>query len=179
MQYDLVVSGAHVIDPANNIDRVTNVAVSDNKIVEVGDAINPTKAAQHINGAGKFLAPGWIDMHVHAYGHISLGNPDSVGVFQGVTMMVDAGGCGAWTYDDCRSYFEGRTKTDIYAMPLYNAAGIYLGDEGALDQEPNMTLALQTADKLDRSEQALVVCQENLAKSKPSGFDLRLLQIEI
>ena len=53
MQYDLVVSGAHVIDPANNIDRITNVAVSGNKIVEVGDAINPAKAAQHINGAGQ------------------------------------------------------------------------------------------------------------------------------
>ena len=98
MQYDLVVSGAHVIDPANNIDCVTNVAVSDNKIVEVSDDINPAEAAQHINGAGKFLAPGWIDMHVHTYGHISFSNPDSVGVLQGVTMMVDAGGGGAWRW---------------------------------------------------------------------------------
>ena len=149
MQYDLVVSGAHVFDPANNIDRVTNVAVADNKIVEVGDDFNPTNAAQHINAAGKFLSPGWMDMHVHTYGHISLGNPDSVGVLQGVTMMVDAGGCGAWTYDDCRSYFEGRTKTDIYAMPLYNAAGIYLGDKGVLDQEPNMSLVVPLDDWRD------------------------------
>ncbi len=149
MQYDIVIRGAHVIDPAQNIDRVTSVAITDDKITAVGDNINPADAKRVIDATGKFLSPGWIDMHVHTYSHLAFSHPDTIGVQHGVTTVVDAGGAGAWTYDDCRLYWEGRTKTDIYALPLYNAAGIYLGDRGVLDQEPNQSLDVPLDDWLD------------------------------
>jgi dihydroorotase len=149
MPYDIVIRGAHVIDPAQNIDRVTSVAITNDKIAAVGDNIDPADAKRVIDATGKFLSPGWIDMHVHAYSHLAFSHPDTIGVQHGVTTIVDAGGAGAWTYDDCRQYWEGRTKTDIYAFPLYNAAGIYLGDRGVLDQEPNKLLDVPLDDWLD------------------------------
>ncbi|MDE2766159.1 MAG: amidohydrolase/deacetylase family metallohydrolase [Chloroflexota bacterium] len=149
MKYDIVIEGARVVDPAQNIDRVTNVAVAGGKIAAVGDDLDLADAARRIDARGKFLSPGWIDMHVHTYSHLAFSHPDTIGVLHGVTTVVDAGGAGAWTYDDCRTYWEGRTKTDIYALPLYNAAGIYLGDRGVLDQEPNQSLQVPLDDWLD------------------------------
>lgn len=149
MGYDLVIKGAHVIDPAQNIDRVTSVAITDDKIAAVGDNIDVSDAKRVIDATGKFLSPGWIDMHVHAYSHLAFSHPDTIGVKHGVTTIVDAGGAGAWTYDDCRLYWEGRIKTDMYAFPLYNAAGIYLGDRGVLDRAPNEALDVPLDDWLE------------------------------
>ena len=107
MKYDIVIEGARVVDPAQNIDRVTSVAVAGGKIAAVGDDLDPADAARRIDARGKFLSPGWIDMHVHTYSHLAFSHPDTIGVLHGVTTVVDAGGAGAWTYDDCRTLLGG------------------------------------------------------------------------
>ena len=152
MKYDLVIKGAHVIDPARGVDRVTAVAVADKKIAAVGDDVNPAEAKQVIDATGKYLSPGWFDMHLHAYSHLAFSHPDTVGVLHGVTTVVDAGGAGAWTYDDCRRYWEGRCKTDIYAFVMFNAAGIYLGRQGVLDEDANHQLQIPLNDWKDMVE---------------------------
>ena len=107
MDYDLIIQGAHVIDPARGIDRVTSVAVSDGVIAEVGDDIDASRAARVIQADGKYLSAGWLDMHVHAYSTLSFSSVDTIGVLQGVPTIVDAGGGGVWTYDHCRQYLGG------------------------------------------------------------------------
>ncbi|MCE9583563.1 MAG: dihydroorotase [Planctomycetes bacterium] len=59
----LLIKGGHVIDPANNIDAVANVFISDGKIVSVGD--KAPKATETIEAKGLVVCPGLIDMHVH------------------------------------------------------------------------------------------------------------------
>ena len=142
MQYDLVITGGHVLDPARGIDRITNVAVADGKIAAVGEQVDATQARQVLDASGQYVTPGWFDMHVHAYSHLAFSHPDTIGVLQGVPTMLDAGGAGAWTYDDCRSYWEGRCKTDIFAFVMYNAAGIYTGARAILDVETNNVLEI-------------------------------------
>jgi len=149
MQYDLVIKGGHVLDPARGIDRITSVAVTDNKIAAVGDDIDATQAARVMDAAGRYVSPGWFDMHVHAYSHLAFSNPDTIGVLQGVPTILDAGGAGAWTYDDCRRYWEGRCKTDIFAFVMYNAAGIYTGAKAILDVESNLALEVPIEDWKD------------------------------
>jgi dihydroorotase len=86
----LVLKGAHVIDPDQGIDRVSDVHLSNGTVrfVGSGDVSTGTKV---VDLSGHYLSPGWIDIHVHAYGTLGFANPDSVGVYQGVTSFVDAG----------------------------------------------------------------------------------------
>jgi dihydroorotase len=149
MRYDLVIRGGHVLDPALGIDRITSVAVKDNKIAAVGDEIDANESERVIDASGQYVTPGWFDMHVHAYSHLAFSHPDTIGVLQGVPTMLDAGGAGAWTYDDCRAYWEGRCKTDIFAFVMYNAAGIYTGSQAILDVETNNALEVPVEDWKD------------------------------
>ncbi len=146
MQYDLVIEGAHVLDPARGTDRVTSVAVAGGRIAAVGDEVDATRTERLIQAHGRFLSPGWFDMHVHAYSYLAFSQPDTIGVLQGVPTVLDAGGGGAWTYEDCRRYWEGHCKTDIYAFVMFNAAGIYLGRQDILGVESNSNLEVPLDD---------------------------------
>jgi dihydroorotase len=59
----ILIQGGRVIDPSQQIDRVTNVLIEDGRIA--GFDVAPHGAALIINAAGKIVAPGLIDMHVH------------------------------------------------------------------------------------------------------------------
>ena len=124
--YDLIITGAQVIDPANGIERRASVAVKSGRIVAVGDALDATDAEQ-IDVGGAYLSPGWVDIHVHTYCHLAFADPDTVGVLHGVTTIVDAGGGGIWTYEAMRRYWDGRIRTDLYAYLMFHPAGIYMG----------------------------------------------------
>src|SRR3954468_6620535 len=101
----IVLKNARVIDPAQGMDRVTNVLVSDGKIAAVGDAGHPS--AQQLDLAGAYVSPRWIDSHVHAYGSIGFSDLDSIGVCHGVTTMVDAGDAGIETLDEFMALLQG------------------------------------------------------------------------
>ncbi len=60
----LVVKNGRVVDPAQGLDRVCDVAVEDGFIREVGSGISTT-GAQEYDASGMIVAPGFIDMHVH------------------------------------------------------------------------------------------------------------------
>ena len=60
----LVVKNGRVVDPAQNLDRVCDVAIEDGVIREIGDGI-PATGAQQFDASGLIVAPGFIDMHVH------------------------------------------------------------------------------------------------------------------
>lgn len=128
----LVLKDAHVIDPAQGIDRVADVVISDGRIVAVGSA--PLSGdASVLNLAGHYLSPGWVDLHVHAYGTLGFGDPDSIGIYQGVTSFVDAGGTGIDSLDEFVALFENRLVTSLYAGPLIRPIGMvglsYIDDE--------------------------------------------------
>lgn len=114
---------AHVIDPASGLNRITNVAISGGKIVAVGDAAGHEGGAS-IDLTGNYLTPGWIDIHVHAYGTLGFAEPDSIGIWQGVTSFVDAGGPGIGSMPEFNALYEGRTITSLYAGPYIRPMGI-------------------------------------------------------
>jgi dihydroorotase len=119
----ILLENAHVIDPAHDRDGVTNVALEDGKILFVGEAAVPA-GAQRIDLTGAYLSPGWIDAHVHAYGTLGFADPDSIGVYQGVTTFVEAGGPGVGTMDEFVATMSGRTATSLYAGIYIRPLGI-------------------------------------------------------
>lgn len=59
-----LIKGAHVVDPQVNIDGVCDVLIEGTQIAQVGTDL-VCEGAQVVDGAGKYLVPGLVDMHVH------------------------------------------------------------------------------------------------------------------
>jgi dihydroorotase len=111
--YDLLLKGGHVIDPANHIDGVMDVAVSAGKIAAVDKDIPAASAGKVVDATGLYVTPGLIDIHVHitnggaplnwfdpeARSHIEpYAIPADLVLQSGVTTVVDAGTAGAETF---------------------------------------------------------------------------------
>jgi dihydroorotase len=93
--YDLIIKGGRVIDPSAGLDAVRDVAIAGGRIVAVA-ADMAGDAAETIDARGKLVAPGLIDIHVHA-GRSKEGPP--MCLQDGVTGWVDAGTGGADNMD--------------------------------------------------------------------------------
>jgi dihydroorotase len=123
MTANLLLKNAHVIDPAQGLDGVMDVAVVDGLVAGIGQDLSAPAGADVLDLTGRYLSPGWIDIHVHAYGSLGFGDADSIGIYQGVTSFVDAGGTGVGTLDECMALCEGMA-TRLYAGPLIYPMGI-------------------------------------------------------
>ena len=93
--YDLIIKGGRVIDPSAGLDAVRDVAVAGGRIVAVAAGI-AGDATDTLDARGKIVAPGLIDIHVHA-GRSKEGPP--MCLQDGVTGWVDAGTGGADNMD--------------------------------------------------------------------------------
>jgi dihydroorotase len=60
----LVIKGGRIVDPAQNIDRLADIAIEDGIIREISAEIDHT-GSELLDAAGFIVAPGFIDMHVH------------------------------------------------------------------------------------------------------------------
>lgn len=60
----ILIRNGRLIDPAQQIDEVTNVAIRDGQIAALG-AKTPSSADEVVDARGLLVVPGLIDMHVH------------------------------------------------------------------------------------------------------------------
>ncbi|WP_432822249.1 dihydroorotase [Trichloromonas sp.] len=60
----ILIKGGRVIDPANGVDDTLDLLIKDGKIAKTGKNLDAT-GAEVIDAAGKLVAPGLIDIHVH------------------------------------------------------------------------------------------------------------------
>jgi dihydroorotase len=61
----LFIEGGRVIDPASGTDGVRTVVVRDGKVAEVAARLERPRDARAIDARGKWVTPGFIDLHVH------------------------------------------------------------------------------------------------------------------
>jgi dihydroorotase len=94
--YDLVIHGGRVIDPAQRIDRTMDVAIRGGKIAALGPKISVSPARETIDASGQLVVPGLIDIHLHAR---DAELPPSAIMALGVTSMLDGGSRGADNVD--------------------------------------------------------------------------------
>jgi len=60
----ILISGGRVIDPAHQVDTVTDVLLADGVVVKIGPGLKDA-ADRRIDARGKIVSPGLIDLHVH------------------------------------------------------------------------------------------------------------------
>jgi dihydroorotase len=61
----LLIKGGRVIDPRQNLDKVTNILIENGKILGVGSHLDTPANTPTIDASGKVVAPGLVDVHVH------------------------------------------------------------------------------------------------------------------
>ncbi|NNG01168.1 MAG: amidohydrolase family protein [Desulfobacteraceae bacterium] len=113
--YDLLLKSGLVIDPANDIHEVRDVAVKNGKVAIVEKNITHTESRTVVPVHGRLVTPGLIDVHCH------LGNgsrpvnadPDLIGIHSGVTLLCDGGTTGAANFNYFRGLAAGKAKTDL------------------------------------------------------------------
>ncbi|MEH6576064.1 MAG: dihydroorotase [Amphritea sp.] len=62
---NIKIQGGRVIDPANNLDQVTDLYISQGRIQAIGEAPTGFKADQSIDATNKVVSPGFIDLCAH------------------------------------------------------------------------------------------------------------------
>ena len=113
--YDLLIKGGVIIDSAQGIHAVNDVAVEKGTIVRVAPIIPVDEARQVIEVQGKVVTAGLIDIHTHVYHGVSANGvqADIGGVRAGVTTMVDAGSAGCDTFGGFPSHIIPNNQTEI------------------------------------------------------------------
>lgn len=150
-EFTILLKGGHVIDPKNNINEVMDVAIKENKVVQVAKNIDANKAAQVVDVKGFYVTPGIIDIHSHNFfgtlpNHY-LGNglealpPDGFTFRAGVTTVVDAGGAGWKTFADFKRQTIDHSKTRVLAFLNIVGEGMRGGayEQDLRDMDSKMT----------------------------------------
>ncbi|WP_432471677.1 dihydroorotase [Amphritea sp. HPY] len=73
---NIKIQGGRIIDPANQLDQLSDLYIAAGKILAIGDAPSGFKADQTIDASGKIVSPGFIDLcaHLREPGYTRKGN---------------------------------------------------------------------------------------------------------
>jgi dihydroorotase len=153
--YDLLLRGGHVIDPANHVNAVRDVAVTGDKIARVAENIPGADAKKVVDVSGYYVTPGLVDIHAHVF----VGDPGGWGIYPdlstfpyGVTTVVDAGSSGWRNFE----VFKTRIidKAQVRVLAFLNIVGVGMDPVG--EQSMNEMDARPTAEMIKKHPQILV-----------------------
>ncbi len=125
-QFDTLIAGGHVIDPANGVDGTFDVAVKDGKIAAVQPQIDRKSARSVFNADGQIVTPGLIDLHTHVYWGVTYWGiePDPVAARSGVTTWLDVGSAGAYSFPGFREFIAGPSRSRVFALLNLSSIGL-------------------------------------------------------
>ncbi len=104
IKYELCIKGGHVVDPANKVDDVRDVAICEGKILAVAPELDCSAAVQVVAGKGLVVMPGIIDSHAHVARPKALGAGFRMLVKAGITTVVDFEGPTSELANEIQSY---------------------------------------------------------------------------
>lgn len=115
--FDLVLRGGRVLDPARGVDATLDVAFAGSRVAAVAPRVEGC-GAEEVDVSGKLVTPGLIDLHGHFFhrGQPLFVDPDAVCLPSGVTTAVDAGSAGWATYAGFRANVIARADTRVFAF---------------------------------------------------------------
>src|SRR5947208_14915836 len=110
----LLLRHARVLDPGRGVDGQLDVAIADGKIAAIAKQQSVEPDTEVLDLSGLVVSPGWFDAHMHLYGGLGMRTPACVGVYAGVTAVLDAGGSGPLTFREFDALVPQAQHTDFY-----------------------------------------------------------------
>jgi dihydroorotase len=125
-EFDVLVRGGHVVDPASNRSALLDVAISGGRIAAVEADIDASRAGKTIDASGQFVTPGLIDLHTHVYWGVTYWGiePDPVAARSGVTTWLDVGSAGGYTWPGFRRWVSEPAKSRVFALLNVSSIGL-------------------------------------------------------
>lgn len=149
--YDILIKNGHVIDMKNNINKVIDIAIDDNKIALVQENISVNSSIRIIDAKGLYVTPGLIDIHSHNF-HGTIPNrylsnsfsalpPDGFTFRSGITTIVDVGGAGWKNFEIFKEQVIEKSKTRVLAFLNIIGLGMQGGEteQNIDDMDPELT----------------------------------------
>jgi dihydroorotase len=169
-QYDLVIHGGHVIDPAQHLDLSVNIAIHNGKIAAIGPKIAPSAGREAFDATGKLVMPGLIDIHSHL---ADPGMPPATCLQDGVTTLVDAGSAGSENIDDLVKIVQAAPNR---ARILINIAPRGVEPMGELMDISRVNVAA-TRSAIERHRQWVIGVKARLSRNVAGNHDLEALRL--
>lgn len=60
-----IIKNGHILDPSTNMDEVADICIENGVIAKIGKDLTDENADEVICAKGKYVMPGFIDLHVH------------------------------------------------------------------------------------------------------------------
>ena len=125
--HDWILRGGRVMDPANGIDAVADLAIGGGRIAAISNTPAVAEPARReFDARGLIVCPGLVDIHIHGY-HLAtpLGiDVDHYCLGRGVTTAVDAGSAGACTLPGFRAFAVERFRTRLLGFLHISSIGL-------------------------------------------------------
>ena len=127
MTYDVILKGGRVIDPAQGLDQIADVAFAGGRVAAIDVNIADANGADVRDVSGRIVTPGFIDLHTHVYwGGTSLGVDATDAARQsGVTTLIDAGSAGPGNFRGFLKHVIEPSEPRILAYLHISFAGIF------------------------------------------------------
>ena len=126
MEFDLVVRGGEVVDPAGGFEGRLDVGIRDGMIAAVESALPVEHAGSVLDATGQIVTAGLIDTHTHIYwGATYWGiEPDPIAARTGVTTWVDAGSAGGFNFPGFRRWVVETSGVRVYSLLNISSIGL-------------------------------------------------------
>jgi dihydroorotase len=149
--WDLLLKGGHIIDPANGLDSVADVAIAEGKIAAIGANLDAA-AIKSAEVTGLYVTPGLIDIHTHHFGYLGATPADEYAFANGITTVVDAGGPGYKNFHEFRTNIVDRSRSRVLALMNIVGGGML----GAVEQDVSEMQSEPCAERIMENRDVVV-----------------------
>ncbi|MCG9129079.1 amidohydrolase/deacetylase family metallohydrolase [Candidatus Poribacteria bacterium] len=134
MNYDILLKGGTVIDPAQRLNKIKDIAISNGLIAAIDDDIPKDLAKQTIPVKHKYVTPGLIDIHTHVYYGVTTWGirADDVCTNTGTTTVVDAGSASWASFPGFKEFISEPAQTNILNYVHISGIGLIYGPVGEI-----------------------------------------------
>lgn len=174
-----VIQGGTVMDVIEGAALRANVILEGGKITAVGDE-QPQEGDQVVDAQGCYVAPGFIDSHVHIFSHGLFQTTrlpaDRIGVQQGVAALLDTGSAGALTIDAFPEYVHATQRTPSYALINIGSPGLP-GLGGGHASRPELCSLSATVKAIERHPDWILGVKVLASASHTGAFGLEATKL--
>lgn len=170
-----VIKNGVLFIPEKKLFKASNVFVYNGEVLDAKD-IRETDQVNEWDAEGKYVSPGFIDMHVHVFeNYAKIGiNADKVGIKQGVTTLVDAGSTGDKYFDQFKKKIIDQNTTEV--MSLLNISRYGLVDGTKELSDPKKLMSENVWKKIKDTETSIVGLKARMSQSVVGNQGVRPLK---